>query len=324
MSTVNVLVTRRAALFGGGALVTAASVGSLPAMAAQSLAEGSKAAAPSAQFKLGSAKVATLLDGAVNAKEPQKTFGMNQSAEAFDDASKANFIPADAFKAYFTPTVVQIGGETILFDTGVGSGGLPARGNLSAALAGVELKPEDIDVVVLTHMHPDHIGGLMQDGAPAFKNARYVTGADEFDFWAKMDPEANGVAKLFSKNVKPLADKMSFIKGGDSVVPGIEAVEAFGHTPGHMVYLVESDGKQALLAADTANHYVWSLAYPDWEVRFDMDKGAAAETRKKIFGMVASDRIPFVGYHMPFPAAGYVEAVGSGFRYVPVSYQLDM
>ena len=81
------------------------------------------------------------------------------------------------------------------------------------------------------------------------------------------------------------------------------------------------DGKQMLLMADTANHYVWSLGYPDWEVRFDMDKAAAAATRRKIFGMLASDGVPVIGYHMPFPAAGYVETRDDGFRYVPVSYQ---
>ena len=99
---------------------------------------------------------------------------------------------------------------------------------------------------------------------------------------------------------------------------------AHGHTPGHTVYMIESDGKQLLLTADLANHYVWSLAYPDWEVRFDMDKEAAAASRRKVLGMLATDKIPFVGYHMPFPATGYVETRGSGFKYVPASYQLRM
>ncbi|MEM9970254.1 MAG: MBL fold metallo-hydrolase, partial [Pseudomonadota bacterium] len=97
---------------------------------------------------------------------------------------------------------------------------------------------------------------------------------------------------------------------------------AFGHTPGHMTYMLDSGGKQVLLMADMANHYVWSLAYPDWEVRFDMDKEAAAATRRRVLGMVAADRIPIIGYHMPFPALGYVDTREDGFRYVPVSYQL--
>jgi glyoxylase-like metal-dependent hydrolase (beta-lactamase superfamily II) len=164
----------------------------------------------------------------------------------------------------------------------------------------------------------------MEGGAPAFPNARYVIAQAEYDFWAGMDPEANGITKLMTKNVKPLAEKMSFLNGGGSVASGITAVDAHGHTPGHTVYMLESGGQQLLLAADSANHYVWSLARPDWEVRFDMDKAAAAATRKSLFGMLAADKVPFVGYHMPFPAVGYVASDGEGFRYVPASYQMHL
>jgi glyoxylase-like metal-dependent hydrolase (beta-lactamase superfamily II) len=280
--------------------------------------------APVARYQVGEFEVNTLLDGAVSVKEPQKTFGMNVDADTFSATSAENFIPADAFKAYFTPTLVNTGSELILFDTGVGEGGRPARGNMRAALESAGYKPEQVDVVVITHMHPDHIGGLMEGGAPAFPNARYVIAQAEYDFWAGMDPEANGITKLMTKNVKPLAEKMSFLNGGGSVASGITAVDAHGHTPGHTVYMLESGGQQLLLAADSANHYVWSLARPDWEVRFDMDKAAAAATRKSLFGMLAADKVPFVGYHMPFPAVGYVASDGEGFRYVPASYQMHL
>jgi glyoxylase-like metal-dependent hydrolase (beta-lactamase superfamily II) len=89
-----------------------------------------------------------------------------------------------------------------------------------------------------------------------------------------------------------------------------------------MAYRLESDGKQMLLAADFANHYVWSLGHPDWDVKFDMDKTAAAETRRRLLDMLAAEKMPFVGYHMPWPAMGYAETQGDGYRYVPTSYQL--
>ena len=167
-------------------------------------------------------------------------------------------------------------------------------------------------------MHGDHIGGLSDDsGQPTFPNARYVTGQKEYDAWAKMDSEP------FNAKVKPLAEKMSFIGDGEAVVSGITSVAANGHTPGHMTYMLESNGQQLLLIADTANHYVWSLAYPDWEVKFDMDKAAAAASRKQILGMLSADKIPFVGYHMPFPGVGFVAPRGEGgFQYVPLSYQM--
>ncbi|MDP3377300.1 MAG: hypothetical protein Q8S53_02970, partial [Brevundimonas sp.] len=117
---------------------------------------------------------------------------------------------------------------------------------------------------------------------------------------------------------------MTFLDDGGSVVSGITAMAAFGHSPGHMAYVLDSGGKRLAITADTANHYVWSLEYPDWEVRFDADKPAAAATRKQLFGMIAAERMPFIGYHMPFPGVGFVEAKGDGFRYVPASYQLSL
>ncbi|QDG75771.1 MBL fold metallo-hydrolase [Labrenzia sp. PHM005] len=323
MSEIQVRLTRRAALLGAGATALGAGVASSGTVHAAAEKQGAMAA-PVARYNVGSFEVNTLLDGAVTVGEPQKTFGMNVDASTFSQASSDNFIPDDSFKAFFTPTLVNTGQELILFDTGVGEGGRPARGNMRAALMSAGYTPEQVDVVVITHMHPDHIGGLMEAGAPAFPNARYVTGQKEFDFWSAMDPEANGVTKLMAKNVKPLAEKMTFLGDGGSVASGITAVAAHGHTPGHTLYMLEDGGQQLLLAADLANHYVWSLAHPTWEVRFDMDKEAAAATRQSVLGMLASDKVPFVGYHMPFPAVGYVSTEGSGFRYVPASYQLNL
>ena len=263
-------------------------------------------------FELGEFSVATLLAGTRTGENPQDTFGMNVSPEQFAEISEANFIPADKGQFFFTPTVVSTGSEIVLFDTGLDAAGI--TGPLNEA----GIAPEDVSIVVLTHMHGDHIGGLTRDdGSPTFANARYVTGRTEFDAWAKMDDEG------FEAKVRPLAEKMTFIGDGDSVVSGITGMAAHGHTPGHMVYMLESGSERLLLAADTANHYVWSLAYPDWEVRFDMDKRQAAATRKEVFGMLAAERVPFIGYHMPFPGIGFVETRGeSGFRYVPTSYQM--
>ena len=166
-------------------------------------------------------------------------------------------------------------------------------------------------------MHGDHIGGLADDaGAETFANAAYVTGQVEYDHWAAAGNEG------FDAKVRPLAERMRFLGDGDSVRSGITAMAAHGHTPGHMAYLLDSAGEQLILMADTANHYVWSLAHPDWEVRFDADKDAAARTRRSLLGMAAADRIPLIGYHMPFPGLGYVETRGDGFHYVPHSYQL--
>ncbi|MEY8842436.1 MBL fold metallo-hydrolase [Cribrihabitans sp. XS_ASV171] len=305
-------LTRRAALTGAAALPLAAMA--RPVLAASD--GGSGAALPHARsFKLGDMTLTTLLDGSMPREGAKDIFGGGASDEEFQRVSQENFIPADMAQFFFTPTLVETGGQHVLFDTGLGQGGI------QTALAEAGKTPEDIDIVVITHMHPDHIGGMMTGDAPTFPNARYVTGSTEYDFWSKMEA-GNRVGDMVAQKVTPLAEKMSFVEDGGEVAPGLTAVAAFGHTPGHMVYRIESGGEQLILTADLANHYVWSFAHPEWEVQFDMDKQAATESRRRILGMLAADRIPMIGYHMPFPAAGFVEARGDGFRFVPVSYQM--
>ncbi len=300
-------LSRRQALIAGGAIPFAGAL--LPATAQ---AAGHAAPPNSAKHSIaiGAFQVSTLLAGTRTvADDPQGTFGMNVSKEEFAAVSDQNFIPSDKAQFFFTPTVVNTGSEVVLFDTGLSADGLVP------ALESAGITPDQVDIVVLTHMHGDHIGGLMKDGAPTYPNARYVTGQAEFDSWAAADNER------FEANVRPLAEKITFIGDEGSVTSGITGFAAFGHTPGHMVYMLESNGAQLMLLADLANHYVWSLAYPDWEVRFDRDKAAAAASRRKILGMAAADRIPVVGYHLPFPAIGFVDTRDDGFQYVPASYQ---
>lgn len=264
------------------------------------------------RVKLGEFDVTNMLVGSRTVEDPQNIFGMNVDAETFAAASEAANLPVDKVKFFFTPPVVNTGSQLILFDTGLQGAGT------AAALETAGYTADQVDIVVLTHMHGDHIGGLVTDGAATFKNARYVTGRVEFDAWAKQESEA------FDTMVKPLADQMTFLEDGGSVASGVTAMAAFGHTPGHMTYMLESGGQQMLLASDFANHYIWSLAHPDWEVKFDIDKAAAAATRVRVLDMLAADKIAFSGYHMPFPALGYVDKRGGGYHYVPHTYQLTM
>lgn len=278
------------------------------------------------RFNLGGFEVTAILDGLRPGDGPHPTFGEDQDAESMAALLEENFLPAGRFVNSFTPTLVNTGSELVLFDTGLGAaareGGM---GQLRSRLEASGYSADDVSVVVLTHFHGDHIGGVMEDGAPTFANARYVTGQAEYDFWTadeRLSGPTENSARAVQANVVPLAEKMTFLGDGDEVVPGISAMLATGHTPGHMIFNLESEDKRLVLTADTANHYVASLQRPDWHVRFDMDKEEAAATRRRVFDMIAADRVPFLGYHMPFPALGYAKPLDQGYRFVPVSYQM--
>lgn len=303
--------SRRGALKLGAALPLSAPA-LLTATAARADAHAKKdtGLASYRRMQLGSFEVVTLLTNTIAVDGPQNIFGLNVDAEEFQAVSDAAFLPADKVQFFFTPTLVNTGSEVILFDTGQSPEGI--LGALDAAGYGAG----DISKVVITHMHGDHIGRLMGESGETFTNASYISGAVEHNHWASAGNDN------FEANVKPLEEKFSMIDDGTSVASGITSVAAFGHTPGHMTYMLESDGKQLLLMSDLANHYIYSLAHPDWEVKFDMDKSAAAASRRKVLGMLAADKVPMVGYHMPFPGVGYVAAKEDAFEYVPVSYQM--
>lgn len=278
------------------------------------------------RFQFGDFEITTLSDGRRAGEAPEKTYAVNQDPKDVAALLEENLLPTDRFVNSFTPVLINTGTELVLFDTGMGAGAREAgQGKLISALEASGYKADDVSLVVLSHFHPDHIGGLMEDGKLAFANARYAAGQKEYDFWtdpARLETPAISVAQLVDKNVKPLADKITFIDDDKDVLSGIQAVGAYGHTPGHLAFRVESGGKSLMLISDTANHSVITLQRPDWHVSFDIDKEMAAETRKRMFDMIATDKLPFIGYHMPFPSLAYLQRDGEGYRYVPETYQI--
>ncbi len=315
--------SRRHVLMGTAATAAAAL---LPGNAARAqTTQLGVAPANSHRYKVGGYEVTAILDFTRPAEKPETIFGTNQKPEDVAALLEANFLPTNVTMNMFTPVVVNTGKELVLFDTGLGAA---AGGQLPQRLAAAGIAPDQINVVVITHCHPDHIGGVAADGKPTFPNARYVISETEYGFWSapeRLSGPTENAAKLVAANVTPFKEKMTFIKDQDEVAAGIRAVAAPGHTPGHTAFHIESEGKRLLLGADFCNHYVLSLQRPDWEVRFDADKAAAAATRKKLLDMIATDRIPFTSYHMPFPAVGYVEKTSDGgYRFVPATYQLTL
>jgi glyoxylase-like metal-dependent hydrolase (beta-lactamase superfamily II) len=239
-------------------------------------------------FNLGSFRVAAILDSKIVRGGLSPSHGGEAMADEVRQLARANRIDADRYEHPFIPSLVDTGNQLVLFDTGNGAlarereplrGRVP-DGHLVERMEQLGYKPDDVDVVVVTHGHPDHIGGLMEGGKPVFPNARYVFGAAEFDFWRR--GEVREFRKLnrelFMQLAAPLSDRASLIKPGDEVVPGIRAVDASGHSPGMMAYLIESEGRRVLNWADTCAHFVISLQRPDVHLDVDDDEEKAVAT----------------------------------------------
>lgn len=302
---------------------------SLPFAAARAAAPLKGPLRPQAyRFRLGTFELTALFDGMVAMDGPHPIFGADQSPQAVARLCEENFLPTGRLAIGFAPILVNTGRQLVLFDAGNPASRREAgAGFLVDALFVAGYRPEEIDLVALTHYHPDHIGGLVTDGQPTFPNAVYASSAVEHAFWSaeeRLSGPTEATARLVRTNVLPLADRLRLLQDGEELVPGIRALATPGHTPGHMAFHVESEGHRLLIWGDVANHFVLSVERPEWHVRFDRDKVQAAATRKRVFDIVATDRIPVAGYHMPFPNLGYVERRGGDYRWVRASYQFDV
>ena len=222
-------------------------------------------------------------------------------------------------------TAVRRGNELVLIDTGGGMNFMETTGLLVDSLEVAGIDPAAVTKVVLTHAHPDHVWGVIDDfeEAPRFPNAGYAIGAAEWDYWMaddiatrlpdRMLPFAMGA----QRNLKPVAEMTERVHDGHSVMSGVTMVSTPGHTVGHMSVMLESGGSQLLITGDALTHQVVSFQRPDWHYGLDQDAELAAQTRQELLGMLAADNVGIVGYHLPWPGVGRVEAGKDGtFRYI--------
>lgn len=274
-------------------------------------------------FRVGGIQGFVLSDGALPLGAPTPDIVPNADPAEAARFLEESFLPSNALRAELNTVLFQAGGRNVLVDCGYGPGALAAgQGRQDAALAAVGLKPADIDVVFITHAHPDHLNGFSTPaGAARFPNAEMVIHENDYNFWGNPANEVAAFAQLFADARARFAvagDRLRTIKAGEAIVPGLVAEAAHGHTPGHCIVRVESEGQQLVVTADTANHHILFMRRTDWAFAYDADKPAAAATRARVLDMLAADKLRFLAYHFPFPGIGRVRRSGaSAFDFVP-------
>lgn len=283
------------------------------------------------RFRLGEFEITAFNDAAPMIDGPWPIVGEDRPAEEVAALMRARLLPEKRFRPGFTPLLVNTGRQLLLIDAGNGAEGFvprPVGGRLARLLEPAGVTPQQIDVVAVTHCHIDHVGGLAEEGRPLFPNAAYVIGETEHAFWSRREPlaaPADSVVRksalLFRKIVAPLRDRTTLVRPGQEIVPGVTALAAFGHTPGHLAFHVESAGRRLLIWGDCAHHEVASLAHPQWSALFDQDKEQGKATRARIYDMAATERLAVASYHASFPSVGFVERAGEAYRWLPMTYQ---
>ena len=275
------------------------------------------------RYKVGDFEVTAIGDGVAN--RMVAGFVKNVPEAEVRAALGEIFLNPDSFPVGFTSSVVNTGSKLIVVDTGNGDFALPTSGLWWANFKAAGFNAADVDTVIHSHFHPDHINGTRgKDAAQvAFPNAEIMVPAPEWAYWmddAKMAAAPDGFKPNFNNCRRvfgPVAGNITRYEWGKEITPGITAVAAPGHTPGHTAYVVSSGGKTLMLMSDTTNLPHLFARHPDWHIMFDMDPGQAVETRKKLLDMASQEKARVAFYHATFPSNGYIVKEGAGYVFVP-------
>jgi glyoxylase-like metal-dependent hydrolase (beta-lactamase superfamily II) len=267
---------------------------------------------------IGTIEVTTVSDGVLNA-----TLNNFLGVTAAEAERMSGFPAAGPVPLAVNAFLLQYDGKRVLVDAGTSSTMGPTLGKLPDNLRALGVAPETIDVILLTHIHPDHSNGLVNDAGQAnFPNAEVVVNAEDLRFWVEREPDATD-NEFRQRNMKaarrafaPYRDRVRPIRGGEPL-PGISARPQPGHTPGHTGWLVSSGDDALLIWGDIVHVTGVQFARPDAALTFDLDPEAARRSRSRVLDWVATDRIRVAGAHLDLPGFGYVLRAGSGYRFEP-------
>lgn len=281
------------------------------------------------RMALGDFEVTALYDGGVRLPAailkgaPQKDIA-RALERAFTDPQTGIPTAVNAF-------LVNTGRNLVLVDTGAGTYFGPKAGYLAENIRASGYDPAQVDTVLVTHLHSDHVLGLTdKDGKPVFPNAVVRVAEIEAAYWLSPETEAKAPAerkKIFPAIRAALAPyqasgKFRTFAEGETLLPGTEVKPLYGHTPGHCGYLFASGGQSLLFWGDVIHSHAVQFARPQVTIEFDTDQKAAMATRKRVLAEAAREGFWVAGAHLPFPGIGHVRAEGKGYAWLPVEYGL--
>ncbi len=279
------------------------------------------------RFAVGDYRATVVSDGTLSF--PVGFFVPNADPAAATAALSGDFLPTDNVLAHLNVLYLETGEHKVLIDTGAGNTFGPTVGYLASNLEAAGIVPDTVDTIILTHAHPDHIGGVLDDsGNPVFANASYYISEPEWDFWTAptvempnslVDADTQATTVAVAKEwLGAIASRTTRFALGDEIIPGIVSVPSVGHTPGQSSYLITSGDESLLATGDVFFSDPLNLENPDWEVAFDTDPQAGVATRKQLLETVVGDRRKLLVPHMPFPGLGHVRAQGDAYGWEPI------
>jgi glyoxylase-like metal-dependent hydrolase (beta-lactamase superfamily II) len=297
---------------------------------AQARAPVSKSQVPGFyRFSLGQLQLTVVSDGTI--AFPAEALWPEATKAERDAVLASDFQPTEKSTLQVNVLAVNTGDRLVLIDTGSRGKMQPTAGRLLQNLAAAEIKPEEIDTVLITHAHPDHLWGVADasDTERTFPNAEYVIGETELNFW--MQPqhplESHAIwGDIYRQNMKTLAaisDRVRTVKPNGEVVSGITAIATPGHTPGHTSVQIASGSNQLLCTADVVGNRAVGFQHPDWRGGFDLDLDQGAKTRRAFLDRCASEKVMVSSYHLPFPGIGYVVRSGTAFSWLPSDWRWE-
>jgi len=254
-------------------------------------------------FKVGQFDVYMLVEA--------ESDGSTRIIPSADAALIRRYIPETGFKSSTNTFLIKIPGHNILVDTGFGR-------TIFDKMKTLGVVPDQIDTVLITHLHGDHIGGLQRDSKPVFSNAKIYVSEKEHTYFTKTQVNQGVVAALTPYGSNVITFEPGVLGAAErEILPGISAIANYGHTPGHTVYLLENGGAKLIIAGDFLHVALIQIPNPNISATYDVDQSAAAASRRQILDYAARNKIPIGGMHMVYPAVGTVEADGSGFKFTP-------